>query len=321
MSSYYFFPQRLYTALPRLRPLVWRVEHGIVVLALWLLRLLPLSLAMRACGRCFAAFGPRTSRARKVRGNLAVAYPDRSADEIDRLTAHTFRHLGVALVELAQLPKIWRERDKRIEFVEMPGATRPSPERRTVFVTAHVGAWQLTPLVGPEYGVTIPVIHAPESNPHVDALLTDLRKAFGNPLVSRDGGVRVLIRALEQGNSIGMTMDTRLDGGEPVPFFGEEAPTNTIPARLALRYGCDLVPALAERLPGARFRVILYPPVRPRDESASTAAQIRDMTRQVNGLFEEWIRQRPGEWLCMKRRWPREVSRKYPALSRGCEPS
>jgi KDO2-lipid IV(A) lauroyltransferase len=311
MPQYYFVPRRIREGWPRLRTLVWRVEGGAILAFLWVLRMLPYRLAVGFAGGCFAWLGPHTHRARKVRENLAVAFADREPVAIERLMRDSFRYLGHAMVELSQLPRIWRQRERCVEFVVLPGAIMPGPAQRSVFVTAHVGAWQLAPLIGPHYGFTLPVIHAPEDNPYVDRALTRLRTAFGSPLVSRDGGVRVLMRALDRGQSIGLTLDTRLNSGEPLPFFGELALTNTIPARLALRYGCDLVPVLAERLPGGRFRVSLFPPVRASDPSATAEAQARDLTLQVNRLFEDWIRQRPGQWLCMKRRWPKPVYRRH----------
>jgi KDO2-lipid IV(A) lauroyltransferase len=29
------------------------------------------------------------------------------------------------------------------------------------------------------------------------------------------------------------------------------------------------------------------------------------MLLQVNGIFEDWIRQQPGDWFCSKRIWPK----------------
>ena len=31
------------------------------------------------------------------------------------------------------------------------------------------------------------------------------------------------------------------------------------------------------------------------------------MTRDLNRLFEQWIRERPEQWLCLKRAWPKAV--------------
>ena len=215
------------------------------------------------------------------------------------------------LVELVWLNKIWDHRQQRIEFQLLPGAKRPSNERPTIFIAAHVGAWQFTPLVGPHYGITMPVLYTAEANPYVHSQMRKMRRAYGGPLVNREGGVRVLMRALEKKHSIGLTLDTRLDSGEPLPFFGEDAWTNTVAARLALRYDCDLVPLLADRLPKGRFRVSVLPPIQARDATVSLAEQSRDMVTQVNQLFEQWISERPGEWFCMKRRWPKATEKRY----------
>lgn len=309
MARYYFLPRNFRKVAPVLRDAIWRVESWVVGLFLCIFRLLPLRAAMRVGGGLFAVLGPHTRRTSKVRANLTLAFPDKSPQEIEQLTRRSFHHLGVAMSELARMDQIWRERDRRLEFVVHPGAQIPSPDRVTVFVTAHCEAWQLTTLIGPYYGLTIPVIYAPEENPYVDRKLASLRRAFGSPLVSRDGGIRVLMRALDKGHSIGMTLDTRMDAGESLPFFGHEAQTNTAAARLALRYDCDLVPVRAERLPGARYRISLCTPIRPRDPDAAVPTKARDMTCQVNSLFEGWIKEEPGQWLCLKRRWPKEAYR------------
>ena len=311
MARSYFLPRRWQHSAHLPQQLVWRVEYAVIASLINCFRWLPLALATRIAGAAFALFGPFSPRADKVRRNLMVAFPEAGGARLDRLTRASFRHLGIAVAELAALDQIWRERDKRITFVLEPGAVEPSAQSRTVFVTAHLGAWQLTPLIGPQYGLTVPIIYAPEDNPFVDRKLNALRRAFGGPLVSRDGGIRVLMRALYAGQSIGLTVDTRMDAGEPVPFFGHDAPTNTAPARLALRYDCDLVPVLAERLPGAHYRVRIYPAVRPTDTDAGTAGQARDMSKQLNGLFEAWIKAMPDQWLCMKRRWPKAVYQRF----------
>ena len=305
MAHNYFLPRGLGRRIPIPSWIMWRIEYGILALLLWVLRLLPLNLALRVGGSVVATFGPRTSHARKVRNNLKMVCPQNTVEETDQLVQDSFRHFGTAIAELARLDHIWEERDERIEFVLLPGATRPDPSHCTVFVSAHCGAWELTPLVGPYYGVEMPIIYATAKNPHVTDRLKNLRRILNSPLVPREGGIRVLMRLMNQGHSIGLAVDTRMDAGESLPFFGTNALTNTGPARLAQRYGCEMVPLLGQRLPHGRFRVNVFPPIRPRDTTATKPEQASDMSRQLNLLFESWIRANPGEWLCIKRRWPK----------------
>ena len=113
-------------------------------------------------------------------------------------------------------------------------------------------------------------------------------------------------------------MDQRFEAGELVPFFGIAAPTATIPARLALKLRTGLVPTRTERLDGARFRITLYEPIRADPTIADPRLAARRMTEQVNADFERWIRERPGQWICGKRRWPKDAVRRVLA-ERGPE--
>jgi KDO2-lipid IV(A) lauroyltransferase len=136
-------------------------------------------------------------------------------------------------------------------------------------------------------------------------MMLKLRESFGVKLISKDAGVRPLLKELAAGHSIGMAMDTRLDTGKLLPFFGRDALTNTTAARLALRSKAALLPIRAERLPGSRFRISVYDPIISEQPDASLDDQAIDLTLQINRYFEDWIREDPEQWICLKRRWPK----------------
>ena len=175
-----------------------------------------------------------------------------------------------------------------------------------ILVTGHLANWELSPLSVRRYEVPLSVIYSRNSTPPVDRLIRRLRRGVGCELVSKQGGVRALLRALARGHSIGCLVDTRQDDGEWVPFFGVPALTSTAPARLALRYGIDLVPARIERIgTGARFRVTVGPPIEPEAAVTDVREQACEMMQRVNERLAGWIREHPEQWICTKRRWPR----------------
>lgn len=306
MSKHYLIPRRLSETFPALQRVAWRLEDGFFGGCFWLLRHMPPLLSVRIASALFAVIGPMTAKGSTVRSNLTLAFAQQSPSQIKVMSKDLFGNLGIALVELALLRRIWEEREQRIEFV---ASERTAPllhsGRPLIFVTAHVGAWQLCNLIAPNYGLRITTVYAPESNPFLDARLLRLRQAFQCQLVPRDGSMRVLMRELSAGNAIGLAVDTRLDSGDLVPFFGTAARTNSAPARLALRFDCAIVPLCVQRLPGMRYRVDLYDPVRAADTAAAPDEQAQQITRDLNSLFETWIRAAPAEWMCLKRRWPR----------------
>jgi KDO2-lipid IV(A) lauroyltransferase len=112
---------------------------------------------------------------------------------------------------------------------------------------------------------------------------------------------------LKQGNVVGFVPDLRIDGGELIPFFGVDAPSNTTAARLALHHGCELLPVRAERLPNCRFRITVFRSIQPDDPNAPIDIQAKQMTRKQLALFESWIRDTPDQWLCVGRRWGEEA--------------
>src|SRR5262245_10234750 len=277
---------------------------------MWVLRRLPLQAAMGLARVMFATFGPFTQVARRVRRNLVVAFPERSDGERHKFEREIFGNLGVTLAELAQLDKIWADRKRRFEFVASPEIEFLREKNRpAVLVTAHVSAYTLTNFVAGNYDFPLTMLYLPESNPQVRELILGLYGALPVTLRSRDNSMRALLTALSEGHTVGLACDVRMDAGEPLPFFGHDMLANTVPARLALRYNCELIATRAERLPGNRYRITMLPPVRPTDPAASDVEQARDMTRQLNKTFEEWIRATPGEWMCLARRWPKEVER------------
>jgi KDO2-lipid IV(A) lauroyltransferase len=256
------------------------------------------------------AVGPRLEKSRQFRRNLRLAFPDRTPTEIEGLVREAWGNTGAVLAEYPHLETICRrEADSRLEIV-VKGDPQVLHEggRPGIFVAAHLANWEISTAASGPLGIPLTVLYTPLQNPWMDRMLLRKREQLGCRLLKRDESMRPMIRELTQGRSIGLLVDQRVDSGEPLPFFGIEKWTTVVPARLALRFECELIPVRVERLAGARFRVTLYEPVRPDDGVVDEREQVLQMTRRVNALFETWIRERPHEWLCSKRRWPKQAT-------------
>lgn len=306
MPEFYLVPKRLARKAPALVAFAQRIEGAVFRFVFWFMGKLSVERALQLSAFVFGLAGSRSDKADKARENLAIAFPDRSPQWREQTTRQIFRYLGVSAAELIKLEQIWQEREQRVEFVLEPEALKHMQSRRsTIFVTAHVGAWQVAPLVTRQYGFEVCTIYAPESNPAMNELMQQLRKTFGETLIAADAGPRPLIKELTAGKSIIMAMDTRPETGKMIPFFGLEALTNTSAAGLALRTGSALVLSRAERLPNARYRITVYDPLVSPIPDAPIKEQAAAMTEMVHHYFEQWIREYPEQWVCLKRRWPK----------------
>jgi KDO2-lipid IV(A) lauroyltransferase len=138
----------------------------------------------------------------------------------------------------------------------------------------------------------------------VDKLLNRARSVIGTELVPKGTvAARRAIAALQEGRHIAMLVDQKMNDGIAVPFFGHDAMTAPALAQLALRFDCAIMPARVERLKGARFRIVMSPPIEITPTGDRQADTLAIMTA-VNAEIESWLRERPEMWLWLHRRWP-----------------
>ena len=287
----------------------WRMEAGLLHL-FWLVcaRLEPH--AASAFGqRLLRRIGPRLGKTVHTQRNLRLAFPDLGEAERADLLREVWGNAGAVLAEYPHFKAICQDDfDAHFEFVERWNLDDYRAGRRSgVFVSAHVGNWELCAAAAGRQGIPITVIYAPSRNPYIERLLRRRREALGCRLVSLDEGARPLLHELGERRSVGLVVDTRDDDGMPIPFFGHDKLTTLAPARLALRFGCELIPVRVERLGAARFRLTVHEPFRPDPALGSAKDRAVRMMAEVNRLFECWIRERPAQWLCIKRAWPKTL--------------
>ena len=297
---------------PRLLSFLWRIEGGVAGAVVALSRRLSPDTSSSAGRRLMRWLGPHLDKSSKLRDNMAIAFPDKSAAEIDTLVRDAWGNIGAVVGELPHLSRIQKEAAQRIEYVDKgDAAVFKSSDNMAVFVSAHLANWEVASASIIARGVPLIGIYTPMANPWLDKIICSARDAMNLLTVPRDGAVRKLVREIRQGRSVGLLVDQRVDSGEPVAFFGHQMLTSTTPAQLALRFGCELIPVQVQRLEGARFRVIFHQPVTADDADASEQEKIMQMTRKISVLFEAWISERPHEWMCSKRRWDKKLRRQH----------
>ena len=289
-----------------LRALLWRLDFLFIWVIVKFFTLLPVDAASRFGSRVVAWIGPKLKKKSAIfRANIAVAFPELNAAEIDQLVKRAWGRSGRVLAEYPHLATILAE-DERLKIdIREPIETYENPAKPCVIVTAHQSNWEIVCSAMAKMNIPNASLYTPPSNPLLDHMLSESRRALNCTLLPRENSSRHLMRALKEGKTAAMVMDRRVDDGKPIKFFGHDKPSTILPARLALKFNCDLVPVQVERLHDAHFQVTFHPPVLPRDTSADETSQTIDMIQQVHHQFENWIRQQPEDWFCSKRVWPK----------------
>jgi KDO2-lipid IV(A) lauroyltransferase len=150
-----------------------------------------------------------------------------------------------------------------------------------------------------------------------------MRTRTGNAVIYRQGSLRRVMRALQEGQGVGILIDQHIQSRDAiyVDFFNRPAATTSAVAALALRTGARVVPLFALPLGGGRYRMVYEHPVEP--PAAGSADAIQELTQRCTDVLEMYVRRHPELWLWMHRRWrdqmpaPEPERSFFPATSDG----
>lgn len=232
---------------------------------------------------------------------------------------------------VAELPWLWcRRPDAPLgDIVRWEGAEHVEAAlargRGLVMLTPHLGCFEIIAQAyaerwGDQRAMT--ALYRPARQPWLRDLVAQSRNRPGLETAPATlAGVRQMIRALRKGGTIGLLPDQVPPDGLGVwaPFFGREAYTMTLAARLVQQTGADWLLLACERLPGGRGFVIR---ASLPDEALPASTDEPDAERLavrsacvVNRAMERLIRQNPGQYLWGYHRYkaPRALAEPAPA--------
>lgn len=289
------------------KPIQYRVEAALAYGLFGLFRLLPIDLVSAIGGKLARWFGPLSRAQRTAQQNLARALPNLTDQARRKILVDVWDNFGRVITEYSALSRLGRKPDSdRIEVQGLEHLNAATKDGRPVIMyTGHIGSWEVTAVTVGSHANASALVYRPPNNPLVETLLQSTRGHAQTTLIPKgSGGARTIMRILKGGGFVQMAVDQKMNTGLPISFMGRSAMTGDAVARLALRYGCALLPAYSERLDGCRFRVTIEPPWTPED-TGDREADVRTTLERVNQSIEVWIKRRPGQWLWLHNRWPK----------------
>jgi KDO2-lipid IV(A) lauroyltransferase len=211
---------------------------------------------------------------------------------------------GKAIVEL---PFVWcAPQDRVTRHVRMENwelvQRQLDAGRGIVFLTPHLGCFELTAQqVSLRQELT--VMYRPPRKSALKPLVEGARARLNMHLAPANlSGVRMLVKALKGGQPVGVLPDQVPQEGEGVwaPFFGRQAYTMTLPAKLAQLGKADILLTYAERLPHGRGYVIRFVPFE--GDLSGTAAE---QAASINRAMEQLIARCPAQYFWSYNRYKR----------------
>ena len=285
------------------RQAVWIAQAALVYALYGLFWLIPVDIGSALAGRLARILGPRVPLSNIARTNLRNAFPDMAPDQMEHIVAEVWENVGRVAAEFPHIKWLLRHRVSvdHLDYLHvlrddgLPG----------LFISAHYGNWELAGAMACREGLPISLVYRAANNPYVERLYQRGRMASaqGGQIPKGQHGARLAVDTLRSGGHLGMLVDQKMNDGLAVPFFGRMAMTAPAVARFALKYRCPVIPARVRRVGGAHFHMTFYPPM-DLPNTGDVHADTLTMMTEMNRMIEDWIREYPGQWLWLHRRWP-----------------
>lgn len=208
--------------------------------------------------------------------------------------------VGAAGQLLGELPRLWLGRPVPARWAGSEHVDAAlALGKGVLFLTPHLGCFEVA---GQAYALR----YGQHGHP-MTALFRPPRKAWLLPLVTaaraRPGlitaptnlaGVKQMLKALKNGDCVGLLPDQVPPTGQGLwtPFFGKDAYTMTLSARLALQTGATLMLAWGQRLSWGRGYVVHVAPF-----GDALSADVAAATLQINQAMERLVLQAPSQYL------------------------
>jgi Kdo2-lipid IVA lauroyltransferase/acyltransferase len=227
---------------------------------MWLVHLLPLGVQARIGSTIGAIFFWLIPERRKVtRINLEKCFPQKTADERERLARAHFRAFCRAFIELGML--WWSPRERIEALVRIEGLENLKANAKTILFAPHFVGFEAT-LTRIALDFPVAMMYSRQKDPVFEARLLRGRTRFGGVMFPRQAGIKTGIQVINSGTLYYYLPD--LDFGPKrsvfVPFFGVLAATVTGLAYIARTTGAAVVPCVTRMLPGGDgYLARLYP--------------------------------------------------------------
>jgi KDO2-lipid IV(A) lauroyltransferase len=244
-----------------------------------------------------------------VERQIAAAFPGLDDVNVKRIARASYEHLGRTSIEAALLARLGR--DAVLDLFEGVDEWRLvedalSHGRGLIFVTGHLGNWELGGAYIAARGIPLDAIARRMSNPLFDRYLTETRSRIGMVVVHDADAVRRTPRSLRDNRAVAFLSDQGVMGlaSTFVPFFGRPAKTPRGPAVFALRLGVPVVFGTAVRQPSGKYRLVFESI--PVEDTGDRDRDVDAIVARYTSTLERWVRRYPEQYFWHHRRWRRQ---------------
>lgn len=269
------------------------------------------------------------ARGRRIaRQNLDAVYQgDKSRKEKAAIARAGFRESARAIALMLHCHPMTPGKFRR--WVDMPEVEghpyfEAVQQRGAVFVSAHIGNWEILLALRILYPELPRSIFVAETVPNraLNRFMGGLRGHGDLVAAMRKGGAMQVVKTVREGGIAAIVADRNVrgyHGGIYAPFLGLPARTTPLPAWMALRLDVPLHVILCLPYGDGRYRVWLGPDLVENLPPGTMESRQRELTARINHVLGAVVLAQPESWNWAQARFkgrPEEERGLYPPYSK-----
>ena len=290
-----------------MKTLKYFVEAIIIYFLFLITKIIGIYLARRIISHLFLFFGFLFKSKKIVKKNIQYALGNIPEDQIKKIINFMWKNYGCTFVEYLYLKK-YRYNKFSNPQIKITGLNILQDivrsNKKAIFISGHFGNFELMAMELEKQNIKLGAIYRPLNNFFLNPFMVYLRKKYICAKQIKKGkyGAREVINLMQKNYSIALMVDQRLGESERYSFFKKPAHTTTLPAQLALKFKCNIIPIYLKRNDNDTFDMKVYEPldIKKPDKIIKNKDEI---TNEINQFFEKLILNDPKQWIWTHNRW------------------
>jgi len=253
------------------------------------------------------AFFIDTKHKNIIKANLDLTIKDKlSAQQYDSILKFCHKNLALVLLQVLRSSRLQiSDLEKSVTFENREYVDKVLKEgKKIIFISAHYGNWELGATALSALIAETTFVHKKMNDSYFDDYLMKSRTKFKMKMVEKKGAIKYLIKALKQGNALGLMVDQNINprDGIYIDFLGAKATQTAVPAYLARKFDATIIPLVINASPGKENVITFLDPI----ITAKTEDEEKDIlesTQAQADTFAKVILAYPEPWFWCHKRW------------------
>ncbi len=285
-----------------MKKIIYFLQSLIIYSFFLISKLIGLKLSRLVFSFIFIKIGNFFKSKKIIINNLEKIDTNLNDTEKENLIKKMWSNYGKTFIEYVHL-NLFKKRSNHIKIKNKEILDEVNKSNKpVVFISGHFANYELMSMELTKANIKLATIYRPLNNLFLNPFMEYLRKTFvcKNQIKKGLSGVKEALNYMEKNYSIALMVDQRVSEGSSIFFFNKEAYTTTLPAQLAIRFNCKIIPIYIARDQNDNFEMEILNPIQITENMKKDKELI---SKKINSILEDLILRDPSQWILTHNRW------------------